>query len=72
MVQFAKKYNFSVRVVRYDAGSVENSAEVDVFLRLHSIERRAALPENQNQILRKDQFGISRRLSQLIWLISPH
>jgi hypothetical protein len=49
IVALAKSKKFVVKVVRYDAGSVENSEEVKHFLRLHQMEGRAALPEHQNQ-----------------------
>jgi hypothetical protein len=49
VVKLAVSKKFMVKVLRYDAGSVENGGEVKDFLRLHQIEGRPAVPEHQHQ-----------------------
>jgi hypothetical protein len=49
VVKMASSKKFAVKVLRYDAGAVENGGEVKEFLRLHQIEGRPAVPEHQHQ-----------------------
>ena len=47
--QFAKQHQFRVRLLRYDAGVIENSHSVATFLAGEGVMGRPATPEHQHQ-----------------------